>query len=646
MRDIFGPQGIIAETLAGYECRQGQMLMAEAIAKVLDEDHRGLGAKHGEMLLVEAGTGIGKTLAYLVPAAFSGRKVIISTGTLNLQDQILHKEIPFIQKHIDPSLTALCVKGRQNYLCLHRWYQLTASPQIKLFAAPQEIDIINRWLDETTTGDRAELEWLPDESPLWRSITSTTSQCLGIHCPELASCFITKLRKEAAQARLLIVNHHLFFSDLALRRFGNAEVLPRYESVIFDEAHHIENIATRYFGTSFSHYQILDLTQDIETLALNNLPKSDQDKTIQLSRALATQADLFAASFPTETGRFPLREIIDRMPSWSTAVETLAGRLNGLAVHLEKLLLTGDLWSAMLRRCEELISNLTTISEQHDSSYVYWLERRERTVLLSASPIEIAPDLQKFFYEQVASAVFTSATMTTNNKFSYVRDRLGLPPDTETLALPTPFNYQERTMLYVPPDHFPLPASPHYPEAVQKEMAQIILAASGRTLALFTSVKAMKNCYDYLATILPYPVLVQGDAPKSVLLAEFKRKTHSVLMAVASFWEGVDVPGEALSCVIIDKLPFEVPSDPIIMARIKKIEEDGGKPFFDFQVPRAVLTLRQGIGRLMRTSSDHGLLAIMDVRLFAKSYGRTFLTSLPPSPVTRSLDDVRAFFKN
>lgn len=636
IEEIFGAEGLLARKLKGFEFRSGQIDMAIAVTNALTDP--------GNILAIEAGTGIGKTLAYLIPAILSRQKIIISTGTLNLQDQILHKEIPFIKKNIAPDFTALCVKGRQNYLCLYRWQQFLANPKLPLLMEDKQATMLHEWASETRTGDRAELFWLPDNSPLWHQMSATNTQCLGTQCPDYSNCFISRLRMKAARTDILIVNHHLFFSDLALRRFGHAEVLPRYESVLFDEAHHLENVATQYFGKTFSHYQLIDLVLDIEKTAQTELPKKDRNTTVQLARALSSQADLFTAIFPKDRGRFPLQEIIENVPAWHTEVESLKQRITSLCEHLENLLNSREIWGTMLRRCSDLLTNLYAITEEMTSSHVYWFERRDKTIVLSASPIEVASDLQEHLYTQVRSTVFTSATLSTGGDFSYFRERLGLHKDIETVTIPSPFDYANRTMLYVPGNNFPAPNSPLFLTSLQQSIHNILLASDGRALVLCTSFKSMNSLFEFLKERLPFPVYVQGSAPKSILLESFQHDTHSVLLAVASFWEGVDVPGETLSCVIIDKLPFEVPSDPVMMARINKIKEEGGNPFFDFQIPRAILTLRQGIGRLMRSSEDKGLLAIMDTRLFTKSYGKTFLKSLPASPVTRSLDAVEQFF--
>lgn len=640
--DIFGEHGTLARTLPGYEIRPSQIGMATAVLRTLKAGLDTWDA--ARMLVAEAETGIGKTLAYLVPALLSGQKVVVSTGTLNLQEQILKKEIPFIRQHIKPDLKAICVKGRQNYACLHRCQQLLSAPQLQLFNASQEVELLHAWLEETPTGDRAELPWLPDDSPLWEQLASSTARCQGLACPDNASCFITRLRKKAAAAQLLIVNHHLFFSDLAIRRFGHAEVLPRYQAVIFDEAHHLENVATSYFGTTFSHYQLLDLVKDIETLAQEKLTKDARQATMQIARALAAQAAEFALIFPRPRGRYPLPELIDTTPEWLPAVNRLEQAITSLRQQLDSPALASELWDGPRRRGQELQDSLAKTTTDLDPAFVYWAERREKAISLAAAPIEVAPALQKHLYSQVASIVFTSATLTAGGSFGYMFKRLGLPADTESMSLPTPFDYARRTRLYIPAPGFPEPNAPGYTAAVHQHTLDILAASRGRALLLFTSINAMRQMHEFLSGTLPHPLLMQGDAPKASLLETFREETDSVLLAVASFWEGVNVPGESLSCVIIDKLPFEVPSDPVIMARINRIKDEGGNPFFDFQIPRAILALRQGLGRLMRSKSDRGLLAIMDIRLYTKGYGRLFLQSLPQSPIIRTIDEATHFF--
>nr|MBF0223388.1 ATP-dependent DNA helicase [Desulfobulbaceae bacterium] len=647
---IFSPDGPLAKTLPGYEVRPGQLQMSLSVAQTLETTAIPLhpfaqGDHKAEMLAVEAETGIGKTLAYLIPAALSRQKIIVSTGTLNLQEQILNKEIPFIKKYVTPDLKVVCVKGRQNYACLFRTKQMLSSQQQQLFTEQiNDADELLHWLNHTEFGDRAELPWLTDGSQLWEQICSSATKCLGSQCQEHGSCFINKLRKTAAAADIIIVNHHLFFSDLGIRRFGFGEVLPRYQSVIFDEAHHIEDIATRYFGSSFSHYQLLDLVKDIETLAHKSMSGQERLKTIQIAQALATQANEFAGIFPTLRGRYPLNDIISQVESWEVEVERLDTAITNLSKQLDRAALCSDLWEGPRRRCLELKDNLTAITTDLSPTHVYWCEKREKTISLTASPINVSVELQEFLYSQAESLIFTSATLTSGGSFKYTFNRLGLDDNTPTLQLASPFDYANRTKLYVPANGFPEPNSPTYFEALQQQVYELLMASQGRALVLFTSFNAMNQLYSFLSETIPFPIYKQGDAPKTVLLEQFQQETHSVLLAVASFWEGVNVPGETLSCLIIDKLPFEVPSDPVIMARIDQIKNSKGNPFFDFQVPRAVLSLRQGIGRLIRSTQDKGLLAVLDIRLFSKGYGRHFLKSLPASPVIRSIDQVKTFF--
>lgn len=644
LNTIFAPDGILSQRLPRHESRSGQVLMADAVAETLEREN-------GTVLVVEAETGIGKTLAYLIPAVLSRQRVVISTNTLNLQEQILKREIPFIRTYIDPELTALCVKGRQNYLCLHRWHQAASTAQAKLFAPADTLTAIGKWLSTTETGDRAELPWLADDSALWPEISATTGQCLGSNCPEEPSCFISRLRKKAAASRLLIVNHHLFFSDLALRATGFGEVLPRYETVIFDEAHHLEAVATKHFGTTFSQYQVVDLAHDLERLAAEHLLPDSRDRIITAARAMVAACERFATLFPRERGRFPLLELIRNEAEWESALEELGSHIRRMGDRIADSAHNDEPWPGLTARCEELLDRLNATATpfaEETGHYIRWGERRQRSVALISSPIDISGLLADSLYSRVRSCVFTSATLTTGNSFDYFLQRMGLAPETRTLSLASPFDYAGRTLLYVPGprggSHFPEPGNPAYQPMAQQEILDILLASRGRALVLFTSFAAMESSRIFLEQRLPFPMLVQGQAPKSLLLEMFQQNTDSVLLAVASFWEGVDVPGESLSCVIIDKLPFEVPSDPVIMARMNRIREQGGNPFFALQVPRAILALRQGVGRLLRSATDKGLLAILDARLFSKSYGRIFRASLPPSPLCRSMEEVRNFF--
>ncbi len=670
---LFGPEGALAAALPGYEPRAGQVTMAAAVAEALTPplvESDGSGAR---LLVVEAETGIGKTLAYLIPALLSGRRVVVSTATLNLQDQIIHKDIPLVAQVLGQEIRALCVKGRDNYLCLHRYYQYRSSPQLPGLAEPW-LEKIDRWLAHTDSGDRAELDWLADRSTLWPRFAASATRCLGGDCPEAAECFLQRLRRKAGAARLLIVNHHLFFSDLALRAAGYGELLPRYEAVIFDEAHHLENVATTFFGKSFSHYQLLDLLTDIDRPILSELPEKIAASLTSQLTGLGVRLSDFTALFPGQPGRFPLSALVAEIGAdrWREAVSLLVEAIRRLAASLaQAAAAAGEPWSALARRAEEMAVRLAEISLngegadrqwwqdaadeadgegrqdlQRVGEVVRWYEQRDRAVLLSATPVDIAPELQQRLYATLQCCVLTSATLSSGGSFAYIRERLGLGDEALYLRLASPFDYPGRTLLYVPEADFPEPGTERHGEALARRVVELIRLSRGRALVLCTSLRAMEALAAHLEEHLPdYPLLVQGRASRHALLEIFRAETDSVLLAVASFWEGVDIAGEALSCLIIDKLPFEVPSDPVIQARIARINRAGGKPFFAFQVPRAILTLRQGVGRLMRCASDRGLIAILDVRLFSKGYGSTFRRSLPASPLCRDMAGVAEFFQ-
>ena len=655
MNEIFGPQGTLAAHLPEYEARPGQQEMAEAVADLLtagsDLPFSEQEQQQATCLVVEAETGLGKTLAYLIPAVLSGHKVVVSTNTRNLQDQILKREIPFIRKHIDPDLKAICVKGRQNYLCLYRWHQLSGGGQQELFA-DNEFDDINAWLKTTVFADRAELPWLHGNSPLWQKICCLSHFCLGSDCPDAGGCFLNRLRREAAASRLLVVNHHLLFSDLAVRRSGFGEVLPRYESVIFDEAHHLENVATTFFGFSFSRYQVIDLISDIERSLHNKSRSKKQQQVLSAARSLDGLTEQFVARFPQEKGRFLLADLLHDQPQLEQAKDTVLAALNSLADELDTIRGQDDPWEQYMQRCLDLGRRLESITSQFfdDSApqaqnYIHWFERTEKNLTLSATPIDVADDLQASLFSKVAHCVFTSATLSTGGSFSYFNKRLGLPEDTTCCSFPSPFDYANRCRLYVPDSNFPEPNGPGYREKLHDRIKSLLTISRGRALVLFTSFQAMDNAYHSLCDELDHPMLRQGTASRHELLTRFTRETDSILFAVASFWEGVDVPGESLSIVIIDKLPFEVPSDPVILARLTQIMPAGGIPVFVSLAPRAFLGLRLGVGRLMRRSGDRGIMAVLDVRLFSKGYGRRFLNSLPAAPLCRSLTAVEQFFE-
>lgn len=649
LHEIFRPGGRLSECVQGYEAREGQIKMAEAVAAVLSsEEYMSLSGEYANTLVVEAETGIGKTLAYLIPAVMSGLRVVISTATLNLQDQIVHKDLSLVGEIVGQEVPAVCLKGRQNYICLYRWHQYRSTPQHNLYEDPV-LEKIERWLGETVSGDRAELDWLSERSGLWPKISCQSHQCLGGDCPESAECFINNLRRQAGNARLIIVNHHLFFSDLALKKGGFGDLLPRYEAVIFDEAHHLENTATSFFSKSFSQYQLLDLLADIERQAEFDLPQEAKAGMAGLLAGLDQRLEAFIQNLPGTLGRFHLDALVDAMSRerWIEEVELLSTGIDRLIDGLTGCEAYGEAWYSLARRARELYDNFRDIAfffDHNGHERVYWYEKRERTATFSATPLSVAGELQNCLYKSVAACVLTSATLTSGGSFTYIKERLGLADDAGCLQFKSPFDYRGRTLLYVPEQGFPDPAAESYAPGLSERVTEILRLSDGRALILCTSLKSMDLLAAYLANAVDYPLLVQGTASRNALLKNFRENTHSVLLAVASFWEGVDVVGEALSCVIIDKLPFEVPSDPVIQARIEKIKAQGANPFREFQVPRAILALRQGVGRLMRSATDRGVIAIMDTRLFSKGYGRTFMASLPDSPVTRQLREIERFY--
>ncbi len=645
---VFRQEGVLSRRFPSFEHRDGQEKMALAVADALnaeaveDED----GRLQAKIVVIEAETGIGKTLAYLIPALLSGRRVVVSTATLNLQDQIRDKDLPLVEEILDEPLSVLVMKGRENYLCLYRWYQYRSNPQQRL-VEDTRLEKMDRWLERTQWGDRAELSWLGERDPFWLKLSANSAQCLGGECPEYENCYITKLRKEAGKKQLLVVNHHLFFSDLALRKNGFGELLPRYEAVVFDEAHHVENVASVFFGKSWSQYQVLDLLSDIEPQITVGVPEEFTAGLRERVWGLRKRVDDFAALFCVKQGRYPLAEFVAEKGAacWQEQVELVALGLLRLEEMLTGFSSCGEEWSGYAKRAEELRDTFLQIALKEDGDFVRWYERRERSLFISATPVDVAPLLREHLYTGVRACVLTSATLSSGGSFSYQQKRLGLDDRVEFYTFHSPFDYVSRSLRYIPAMNSPEPASPLYGDFFARQTLELLYHSRGRGLVLCTSFRTMEEIAEVLTDKLDYPVLVQGSHAKAALLNRFRSEMHSVLVAVASFWEGVDIPGESLSCVIIDKLPFEVPSDPVLQARITRLKEEGGNPFFGFQVPRAVLTLRQGVGRLMRSSSDRGVVAIMDVRLLKKGYGKVFLRSLPPSRQTHSMEEVGAFFR-
>jgi ATP-dependent DNA helicase DinG len=620
LETILGPGGALAVELPGYESRPGQLAMAAAVRSALDERRA---------LLVEAGTGIGKTLGYLVPAALSGKRVVVSTASKALQEQIIGKDIPLLARIIGRPVKAAVLKGVANYVCLRR-YSETAD------ADDPDLTRVSEWLPRTLTGDRAELLSVPEEAPVWRLVTTTPDARLGPRCPFFERCFVTNARRAASKADVIIVNHYLYFADATLRaQYPGAAVLPDHDAVVFDEAHALEEAATEYFGVSFSSLRLAalvrDAERDLDTPLVADVHARGDTLLAALRRKLeavagrvAAPADLFADG---------------RRAAWFD----LDGALEGLVAHATRRadVDEDEAAAAIARRANALRSDLATVAEGDDRKHVRWAEVRGRALFLHASPVDVAPLMRSHIGD---TAVFASATLTAAGKFEYIRDRLGLPEDTEAVSIPSPFDFASQSMLYLPRD-LPFPDDPTFTEAACTRMAELAEITNGRALFLFTSWRALRLAAAILRPKLPYPVLVQGDSPKTALLDEFRRDIDSVLLATSSFREGVDVPGEALSLVAIDRLPFQPPDDPLAAARAARLEERGEDPFMRLQLPRAAIALKQAFGRLIRKRDDRGIVAILDARIVTRQYGKELLATLPPAGRTSALEQVRRFWK-
>ena len=643
MEEIFGRNGLIARAHPEYEYRPGQIQMAEAVLRAFEE------RRH---LIVEAGTGTGKTLAYLVPAVAAatarGGRVVISTGTKNLQEQLMEKDIPFLQRVLPRKFTASYMKGRNNYACLNRIKKAETMPVLDGLDDVDYFDQVRRWARDSQVGDRAELTNLPENLSFWRFIDARSETCLGQKCPDFDPCFITRMRQRATDSDLVIVNHHLFFADLALRGGDYGQVIPDYSAVIFDEAHTIEDVASEYFGAQVSSYQIEDLIRDLQML-----PITDVSANRELTRSAARTmrfAEQFWMGFNSgrgEEGRLPLLpgtfarkkaggEI--EAPPLGEAYLHLDGALRRMETTLDALKDRPPEVENLLRRIRELRFNLEFIVAGDDRSFVYWMERRGRGVFLRASPIDVSGLLQDKLFEKVETVVLTSATLASAGSFAFVRERLGLLENTDELIAPSSYEYEKQAVLYLPA-HMPDPRSAQWTEAAAAEIVRILKITQGRAFVLSTSLSGMRALYERVAPLVNYPCFMQGEASKTGLLDKFRTTPHAVLFATSSFWQGVDVRGEALSCVIIDKLPFAVPSDPVVAARQRFIDDQGGSSFYEYSVPQAIITLKQGLGRLIRSATDRGLLSVLDPRLRTQGYGRLFLKSLPPCHVTSDLEE-------
>lgn len=670
--DLLGPFGPLARSIEGYEHRPSQVRMAELVETALEREG---------VAIVEAGTGTGKTWAYLVPAILSGKRVVVSTGTRALQDQIMERDLPALQEHLGLGVDAVCMKGLSNYLCLRRYELFRHSPEAAASAEiGRQLRVIEEWRGYTETGDRADLP-LAEDASVWAHVQSGPDTRIGARCSHFERCFVTKMRRAAESARLIVVNHHLFFADLALRgdRTAGGAVLPEYDAVIFDEAHQLEETATLFFGASVSTGQLERLARDA-TRALTAAKDGSP-----LPEVLRAASEAFFLALPR------LREGSDRMPleaahftrgessverDWDGSTRSvgpagtptpdleerffaLDDALEALSAHCRVVRGQDESLAQITKRCGQIRDDLGRITEAAIGHSVAWVSRRGHGVALGISPIDVSGILRKELFGRADSVVLTSATLTTgrsgagaedaaSSDFRYFKQRLGVDFEVDELALPSPFDYPSQAGLYVP-EKMPDPRDPGFIDAAAREILGLIAVTDGGAFVLCTS---FRNMHALVQTCRPtlvdrgYPVLVQGELPKPSLLARFRESGDAVLFATSSFWEGVDVPGHALRLVVIDKLPFEVPSDPLVRARCERLEEEGGKPFMELLVPAAALALKQGFGRLIRTRKDRGIVSILDSRLVKKGYGKVFLRSLPDASRLYSLAEAKAFWEN
>ena len=645
---VFRPGGALQSALPSFEPRDGQRTMAQAVARQYEE---------GGVLLAEAGTGTGKTLAYLAPAILCGQRVVVSTGTKNLQEQILEKDLPLLRDALGRRFSATVMKGRGNYLCLHRFDAFRQAPVQRTSAERLALTLIDAWAPSTPTGDRAEIDELPEDLAFWPDVAATTENCLGNGCSRYDECFVTRMRQRAAEADVVIVNHHLLCADASVRQHSFGAVIPEAPLLVVDEAHQLEDVATQYFGVTVSNYRLEEFVRDA-------------DRVLRVLRGPASEhvAGLGAAVSRIDTEARALFSSLQwKRPGAATRAREGGGlfderlRLDdGLldVVGESGLLLTDALGAveatiaqakeapedliALGRRASELREALRFVLRAVDPAFVFFLEIRGRGVFLRATPIDVSSIVREHLLQRAHATVLTSATLAVNGSFAYTRERLGVEDGAE-IRLASEFDYASQALLYLPPG-MPDPRSPEFVAQAAREIVDILGHTEGRAFVLFTSYANLREVHARIASRLPYPLMVQGDAPRGVLIEQFRTTANAVLLATSSFWQGVDVVGDALSCVIIDKLPFASPGDPVVQARIEAITEAGGDAFQGYQVPLAILTLLQGLGRLLRHRTDRGVLAVLDPRLLKMGYGRRFMEALPPARRTHRIEDVARFF--
>lgn len=629
--ELLGDGGPLARAIDGFAPRAEQQALADAVDRALADR---------EVLVGEAGTGVGKTFAYLVPALTRGGKVIISTGTRHLQDQLFHSDLPRVRRALGVPARAALLKGRSNYLCLHRLGLADGVPLTRRGDMAAQLEHVRSIARHTDSGDIAEIAEVPEDSPLWPHVTSTTENCLGKECPAYNDCFVLKARKRAQDAEVVVVNHHLLFADMALKEAGFGEVLPEADAFILDEAHQLPETAAAFFGERVTGRQVQELARDAIAEQLRDAP--DAGGIRAAADALEKAARDFRLALGRESRRAAWAEVA-KDADVQVALSGLRDAVDALEGELRPMAERGRGLEQCARRAAALSASLGAwIEPEEDGERVHWFETFRVGFALARTPLDVAATFSRLMEAWPAAWIFTSATLSVGGRFDHFRSRLGLA-DAGELAVDSPFDYARNALLYLPRG-LPDPRDPGYTDAVIDTAETVVNASGGRTFLLFTSYRALNRAAEVLRERLSHPVLVQGEAPKHDLVERFRHAGDAVLLGTSSFWEGVDVAGSALSCVLIDKLPFASPGDPVMQARLDALRAAGGNPFTDYQLPQAVITLKQGAGRLIRGMEDRGVLVLCDPRLRTHGYGRMFLDSLPPMPRTQDPDDVASFF--
>lgn len=627
---LLGEQGAFTDSIQGFRPRQGQQDLSAKIQSVIEKR---------QVLIAEAGTGIGKTFAYLVPAITANQKVIISTGTRHLQDQLFHSDIPVVKKALKVDLPCALLKGRSNYLCL---YRLSIADQLAYLTRETQdhLSRLKQWGKTTLQGDVAEMSEIAEDARVWPAVTSTSDNCLGSDCPDYARCFVVKARKQAQEADIVVVNHHLLLADMAIKEEGFGELLPAADTFIIDEAHQLPEVASRFFGKGYSSRQINNLINDSIAEQVKDAP--DMHQIREDCDRLKTSVSNFRLALGADNQRDAWAKIANK-PALKQARENIESELQELQEHLHIAAERGRGLEQCYQRCTQLLDGFKRYGDpSQDVVSIYWYETFSRGFILHVTPLDIAALFKQQRDALPGAWVFTSATLEVGHDFAHFAQRLGLE-NYQQGNWNSPFDYQQQSLLYLP-QNLPEPSSFNYTEKLIEASIPVLQASQGRAFLLFTSYRALNDAARLLERKLKYPLLIQGSLPKHQLLQKFRELGNAILLGTGSFWEGVDVRGEALSCVIIDKLPFASPGDPVIQARLDGIRRLGGNPFMDYQLPQAVIALKQGAGRLIRDMNDYGVLMIGDNRISSKPYGKVFLQSLPDMPVTHDPADVDAFY--